>query len=432
MADENNTNTPQSNGADSAGNDDLRSLIAGAIAEDAQARQEPAKPAAATQGSGGGNDSPGGGGADTGSGGQGGGDDSPAGGAGGGADAPGDQGKKEPEPKGEPGAGEGGEDTQEASGREPPGNWSAEDQNAFNTLPAEAKQPFLSMYKRMEAGFTRKLQRGSQLEKDYGEIDQEIFHPAQREVIQRWGKTVPEVIRAWHSVEMALCGPDQNLRDEVLAHLIHNYKGNPSDIAGKINRLRGFADTAGGDRAGAGGDRAGAGGNGAAAPADGGAGGPRIDPLLEARFSALENDVRGRYQREANDQIQTFANAKDKSGNLLHPFFSELEGEMGALAHFDKQRGKQPQLADLYERALWSNPSTRERQRQLDQAAAQRAAEEESRSKAERARRAASSVTGAPGGPGQTQLPAKERELREEIEHNIRTSAAAASGSGRV
>lgn len=317
---------------------------------------------------------------------------------------------------------------------EPPKNWSAEDREMFGRLPEAARAPFLGMYKRMEAGFTRNLQRGAYLEREYGEIENNIFTRENRQAIAAKGATIPQVVRAWADVERALTGPDNELRSQMIARIIHAYKGDTTRIAAVINELRGFAPAAGSDAGGAG-------TNGADAPAATAPGGPaaggngQISPQLEARFRAIENEQRTRYRTEANQMVEAFANERDDQGQLKHPHYSELEADIADLAVAERQKGRLLTPADLpvlYERALWANPSTREKQlRSEREAATQRAADEE-RQRAERARRAGSSVTGAPGGPGQSTIPDQELSIRDNIVRNMNTPSRSGGGGRRI
>jgi hypothetical protein len=75
-----------------------------------------------------------------------------------------------------------------------------------------------------------------------------------------------------------------------------------------------------------------------------------------------------------------------------------------------------PPLQELYERAVRANPSTYQAQRIADQQSAERKRQFEARAKAAAARKASSSVTGAPGS-GQPPIGrAPGRSLREELE----------------
>jgi hypothetical protein len=105
---------------------------------------------------------------------------------------------------------------------------------------------------------------------------------------------------------------------------------------------------------------------------------------------------------------------------------------MTSLAHFERSQGRTPVLQDLYDRALWANPSTREKQLALQQQAEAKRAAEERRAKAEQARRAGSSVTGAPS-PGQAASTPADMSLRDTIKANMAGSVRQTSGGpGRI
>jgi hypothetical protein len=75
-----------------------------------------------------------------------------------------------------------------------------------------------------------------------------------------------------------------------------------------------------------------------------------------------------------------------------------------------------PPLADLYDTAVWANPSTRAALKAAEKATEETKRSEEARAKAASARRAGSSVTGAPGS-GQATKPIRgELSLRESLE----------------
>ena len=309
---------------------------------------------------------------------------------------------------------------------EAPQHWSAADKEKFNGLPEAARGPFLDMYKRMEGAFTPRLQRGAQLERDYGELDRTIFTAAQRDLIARQSATPTSIVAAWANIERALdrtTNPSNpQLRHEIIARIIHNYGADPGEVAKILNRLRGFPEQQGDDGAPATGGPA---PNGAAAPGPAVAGGAPPANGLEARLSALETDYNTRVANERqaqtneiNRQIADFANANGADGNLLHPYFAEVEQDMAILAQLDRAQGGTPQLQDLYDRAVWARPSTREKLLGSQRDAEAKRAAEERKAKAEAAKRAAVSVSGAPG-PGQAPQTNPDRSLRDEIRANL-------------
>jgi len=160
-----------------------------------------------------------------------------------------------------------------------------------------------------------------------------------------------------------------------------------------------------------------------------------IHPALAARLEALEADKNQRIQSDqqaryddANRQITEFANAKDADGNLLHPHYAELEGEMMQLAWADRSAGRTPVTANLYERAAWANPVVRDKMLASQREADDREAAAARKAKAEAALRAGSSVTGAPSSGQVPNSSTGDRSIRDEIRANMTPR----SGNGRV
>ena len=157
--------------------------------------------------------------------------------------------------------------------------------------------------------------------------------------------------------------------------------------------------------------------------ADGGEGeeefsNPAVKALQE-ELTSLRGLVTSQVQTQAAGQqavaesdIQTFAEEKTEAGQPAHPHFNEVMEDMVMLARLEASQGRKPNLKNLYERAIWSTPAVRAKlmasEKETD--AKQRAAE--AKDKEQKAREAASSVSGAPAGTGQ---PEAKQNLREEI-----------------
>jgi len=267
----------------------------------------------------------------------------------------------------------------------PPEHWSAADRQAFEALPEAAHEPFLALYRRMESGFTPKLQRGAALEKDYGVLDR-IFTPEQRQLLAQQGREPKDIIGVWHGVEVGL--QNRQTQGEVVARIIHGYNVSLADVGQWLNRLHGFAPQPTGYA------------NPEPPPAPAGNGNGNLDEQTQRRLAALEGEMQARHYAAAGDVVGKFANATDAKGNLLHPYFAEVEPLMQQYAAIDRSSGKAFDMEDLYNRAVWSNAPTRARVLADERAAEAARTEEERRTRAEAARRAGSSITGAPS-PGQ-------------------------------
>jgi hypothetical protein len=324
-----------------------------------------------------------------------------------------------------------------------PEHWSAADKAIHASWPQEVRRQTLAWYKRMEGGFTQRLQRGSYLEKEFGDLDQ-IFIPEQREMLTAQNRTPKDVIRIWHQVELGLMRPE--FQNELIARMIHNYRADPGRIAGILNQLRGFsADPTGRTsqpNGGGGGELPpashGAGNGYATAPQIGNGVDPAsgVHPTLARRLDALEVDRAQRIDADnaarlqaANREIETFAAEKDSEGYLAHPFFAELQDEMMGFARADQLAGRTPILKDLYDRAVWANAGTRDRALASQREAEDRQAAADRKAKADAARRAGSSITGA---PTSGQLPNSGQPDGRSIRDEIRAQMSVGNRGGRV
>lgn len=303
----------------------------------------------------------------------------------------------EPEPTANPEPDKPAEEPKPAPATEAPTHWKAEDKETFKALPAEAQQFLLRRHNEMDADYTRKMQQHSAFVRDYEPV-QQMFAPYEAQ-IRQMGHSPMTLIKAWADVEKKLVDGDGI---GVVRDLVTNYKLDKTQLA----RALGLTGDSG---------NAGAGTEAPPAPSQQ----PIVlPPELERELATLRNgyqqvtQVLTAQQQAAQraeegrvmNTIEAFRNAKDGSGAVLHPHYAELENDMVDLWQIAKAAGQQPTLEDIYDKAVWANTSTRQKlldgQRAAEQAqrkATQDKAQAEARAKAERARRASSSVTGAPG-----------------------------------
>lgn len=290
--------------------------------------------------------------------------------------------------------------TEKPATKEPPANWAKTDKETFGKMPAEAQDFLLRRHAEMEADYTRKTQQVAHLQREYGPVDQ-MFAPYEND-LRASGFTKGTLIQAWMNVEREL---KEGRGVGIVKSLVDNYKLDRAGVAQALGLTV---------------PQPGAGVEQPAAPNQPQA---QLPPELAAKIRELDEwkaiqqrEQQNRVQAEHNaaasrvmNTIEQFKAAADTAGALLHPHFDEVEAQMTAIAHAARIAGQPvPELKDLYDQAVWANPSTRakaiEAQRAADEA--QRAADDakrqkEARAKAESARRAASSVTGAPS-PGQS------------------------------
>ncbi|MGI9417177.1 MAG: hypothetical protein ACR2RA_04995, partial [Geminicoccaceae bacterium] len=101
---------------------------------------------------------------------------------------------------------------------------------------------------------------------------------------------------------------------------------------------------------------------------------------------------------DAERQVQEFRDAKTEAGRPAHPHFDEVEQLMVQLAQAERAGGKQPELKDLYERAIWSHPDVRPKLLLAQETAKKKQEERDKKERLKKAEKAGSSVTGSPSG----------------------------------
>lgn len=273
---------------------------------------------------------------------------------------------------------------------EAPSNWSKARKEQFAEQPESAKQFILDRHKEMEADYTRKTTEIADFKREYGTIDN-LFTPY-RDQMRQAGYTPATVVQAWFSAEQALMNPAT--RVQAIRTLATSYKVDLAELVG-------------------------------------GQAQPTIDPndpeavarkqleeILSPYVTPLRKQVeelsgkltqqeqfrtqvtqsqRHDAQTRVLNEIQSFANAADAKGVLAHPYFNDVENDMAFMAAGYQQMNQPvPSLEDLYQRAVRANPATYERLQASQRVIAENNAKEAARTKAANAKRAGSSITGAP------------------------------------
>lgn len=284
---------------------------------------------------------------------------------------------------------EGEETTAPVKALEPPSNWSEQDKATFKAAPPEVQEWALRRHNDMEAAFTKKTQEIAEFRRGYEPVEQ-MFAPHMEE-LRAQGTTPADVIQRWYQAEQFL-------------------------TRSPVEGLQWLAQTFGVDL---GQVAAGKSTEGAAVDTTVQALKQELSELKTAWTQREQAEVRTRQQAITND-IQTFAAEVDGSGQPAHPHFDDVVQDMVLLAQAERAAGRTPVLKDLYEKAVWANPSTREKVLVSQREAEAKKSAAEARAKAAAARKAGSSVTGAPttGGSQATEL-----SLREQLEASFRQSA---------
>lgn len=296
-----------------------------------------------------------------------------------------------------------------ATSKDAPQNWPEADKATFKALPAEAQDFLLRRHNEMTADYTRKTQQLADFRREYEPVHQ-MFAPHMDALRQR-GLTPASTISAWYNVEKTLLSGGQGAVATIKG-IVDGYKIDPAQLAAALGVRQQAAPQ----------PQPGADGQMPAIESPTGSQPIQLPPEFLQRLNQVEAwraqeeqrkqfEAQQSYAMRAADvtsQIEQFASAVDSAGQPLHPHFKDVEDHMTTLSLAAQARGEKPTLSELYEQAVWANPSTRARLQEAERAAAtaQRAAEEKReaearRAKAEQSRRAGSSVSGAPGSGSQ-------------------------------
>ena len=255
----------------------------------------------------------------------------------------------------------------------------------------------------MEADHHRKTQAVANIRRDHDAIGA-LFAPY-REVMQARGITPRQVIEYWADTERRL-GQGDGIA--VIRGIAEGYNIDPTKIAAPLGVTTQAGEQRNGERRAANAPQPQR-----QSPADVEAALAEIARIKERL--AAEDRARAEAGRSAQEagrlkriaDIEKFKSEADEHGNLLRPYAAEVEEDMLHLAYVAQARGQDvPPLQELYDRAVRANPSTYQALRLTEQQSAARQIKDEARAKAAAAKRAASSVTGAPGaGPARSVAP---------------------------
>jgi hypothetical protein len=135
-----------------------------------------------------------------------------------------------------------------------------------------------------------------------------------------------------------------------------------------------------------------------------------VDPQVKAlqdQIARLTAHVEQQGMSASEAQVQSLTNsvgqwsqAKDEAGNPKYPYFDEVVEDMVANIHALRNRGEEvslDKLQDIYDRAVYANPSTRAKVLLAQKESEQKKLEEERKKKAAAARTAGFDVKGQGG-----------------------------------
>ena len=261
-----------------------------------------------------------------------------------------------------------------------PDNWSDGDKATFSALSemgeqGKAAQDFLlTRHKSMEGDYTRKSQENADAMRGYEPL-QKAFEPYQA-ALQAQGMTPADKVGQWAQIEQNLNqNPTQTL--QWLAQQ-HGVDLNTMEVEQSGVELTG----------------------------------------LRNELSELRNSITQREQADqqtrlntVESQIQEFKDLQTEAGEPAHPYFEEVMDEIVALAGAERQAGREPELSALYDKAVWMNPTVRDKVMTSQREQEDKKRTDVARQKSAKAQHAASSISGTPDGAS----PVSDLSLREQI-----------------
>jgi len=248
-------------------------------------------------------------------------------------------------------------------------SWNAEQRAAFAALPPEAQKIVHDRALQVEQHFSRTSQQLQAVAADYRDLDQTLQPYAQK----------------WQLEGVS--------RSQVVGQLLAAQDFINSDPVGAIQWI---ASTTGVDLSRIGQAQ------------------PQVDPqimTMQQQLQAMQAHIeqqnafaQQQVLHSAQSEIESFASETDANGQPLRPHYNEIYQEMAPIVHLLRsQNPNAPHraiLQEAYDRASWTNPNVRQQLIQSQQAAAEAKRTADERAKAQQAKKAGVSLSGAPNGTG--------------------------------
>ena len=230
-----------------------------------------------------------------------------------------------------------------------PEDWPQAAREMYQSLPPEAQTFLVSRYKEMQAGFTRSMQEAAETRKsaqaqaaELGEVGKTIqgWKPYMDSRGMNPAAAFDEAIR----FENVLANGTMQQKRDVLLHLAHRYGITAHDSA----------------------------------PAGGNPGQPQypanqvnqpnpqqmiqqaVHQAVAPIHAQMQNNLTEQKASEINKTLEQLRSETSKDGKPLRPYWDEVQADMTALANSAMAVGKPiPDPRELYETAIWANPTTR-------------------------------------------------------------------------
>ena len=211
-----------------------------------------------------------------------------------------------------------------------PEHWSPEHRATFDNLPADGQRFLAERHRDMEAAYTRASQEIAPLREVVGQYNG---------YFQQIGRSPEQMFRGLMEYDRALRFGTPPQKASAIKELADGYgvelggiaQGDPQDDTDPLQEAIN----------------------------------ERLNPFMQTMqsFAGMQQQQQAAQQQalvqNTTDQIGQFAGAKDAEGNAAHPHFDEVVDDMARMAQSERSSGRQPDLQNLYETAIWANPTTR-------------------------------------------------------------------------
>ena len=132
---------------------------------------------------------------------------------------------------------------------------------------------------------------------------------------------------------------------------------------------------------------------------------------MQAGMQQQADAGQGQHLQGIRRQLEAFRTETGADGKAAHPYFDEVVADMQVMAQANNLNGQSSDLAQLYEKASWSNASVRAK---VQAAEKHKASLDQRKTEQRRAKKARGATGGLSGGGGKSKE--QPRSLRETIE----------------
>lgn len=275
------------------------------------------------------------------------------------------------------------EDAEKAAAKAPD-RWTKEEKEEFDSLDPDVQRILLNRNKGLESSYTQKMQQIAQERQRYSSIEQSLAPHRQTWAPLGWddATAMQNILGYWHHANQDPLGFIQSFAETRGIDLAEQFAPSTDDILAYLNGQTGEGEQA-----------------------------ASLHPDVKRQMDALQQQqqqlqqaiqqhqgyiAQNEQQRmqstraAAAQELQAFQTATDESGNLKHEFLDDLREDMSRLL----ETGMAKDLSEAYEKSMWMRPDIRAKVTESMQLRERRDMEKKMRDEGNRAKNAASSLSG--------------------------------------